>query len=192
MAEQLTPHAANYRRVLADASFRTKQSEKDKHVTKLDVMLRSRGLHSGMQAEYRFHPKRMWRFDRAWPAVKVAVEFHGGTFGRVVECDKCSDGPGFPHKVHRYLKDGRRVPVREGGRHNTGAGLKADAEKFNAAQADGWRVFVATAEDLKTWDFVNLISRFVPAGPTDKEKPVEEPAPKKQAIELDLFKEHVA
>ena len=29
-------------------------------------------------AEYRFAPPRRWRFDYAWPAVKVAVEFDGG------------------------------------------------------------------------------------------------------------------
>ena len=28
--------------------------------------------------EYRFHPKRKWRFDCAWEAEKVAVELHGG------------------------------------------------------------------------------------------------------------------
>jgi len=31
-------------------------------------------------AEYRFAPPRRWRFDYAWPAVKVAVEFDGGQF----------------------------------------------------------------------------------------------------------------
>ncbi len=29
--------------------------------------------------EYRFHPKRMWRFDLAWPQYKIAVEIEGGT-----------------------------------------------------------------------------------------------------------------
>lgn len=30
--------------------------------------------------EYRFHPVRKWRFDFAWPSVRLAVEIHGGTF----------------------------------------------------------------------------------------------------------------
>ena len=30
--------------------------------------------------EHRFHPKRMWRFDFAWPEYKLAVEIDGGTF----------------------------------------------------------------------------------------------------------------
>lgn len=28
--------------------------------------------------EHRFHPKRRWRFDFAWPDLKVAVEVEGG------------------------------------------------------------------------------------------------------------------
>ncbi len=27
--------------------------------------------------EYRFHPTRRWRFDLAWPSVKLAVEIEG-------------------------------------------------------------------------------------------------------------------
>ncbi len=27
--------------------------------------------------EYRFHPTRMWRFDFAWPQIKLAVEIEG-------------------------------------------------------------------------------------------------------------------
>jgi very-short-patch-repair endonuclease len=30
--------------------------------------------------EYRFHPKRLWRFDFAWPAVKLALEVEGGIY----------------------------------------------------------------------------------------------------------------
>lgn len=31
-------------------------------------------------AEHRFHPERRWRFDFAWPTVKLAVEVEGGVF----------------------------------------------------------------------------------------------------------------
>ena len=30
--------------------------------------------------EHRFHPVRKWRFDLAWPSIKLAVEFQGGNF----------------------------------------------------------------------------------------------------------------
>jgi hypothetical protein len=32
------------------------------------------------KAEHLFCPGRRWRFDRAWPVVKVALEIDGGTF----------------------------------------------------------------------------------------------------------------
>lgn len=32
------------------------------------------------EREYRFHPERKWRFDFAFPDVKVAVECEGGVF----------------------------------------------------------------------------------------------------------------
>lgn len=34
------------------------------------------------EREHRFHPERKWRFDFAFPSLKVAVEIEGGTFGR--------------------------------------------------------------------------------------------------------------
>lgn len=30
--------------------------------------------------EYRFHPKRRWRFDMAWPDDRVALEVEGGVY----------------------------------------------------------------------------------------------------------------
>lgn len=30
--------------------------------------------------EFKFHPVRRWRFDYAWPELKVALEVHGGVF----------------------------------------------------------------------------------------------------------------
>ena len=32
--------------------------------------------------EYRFHPRRRWRFDFAWPRHKIAVEVDGGIYTR--------------------------------------------------------------------------------------------------------------
>ncbi len=33
-------------------------------------------------AEYKFHPDRKWRFDYAWPELKVALEIEGGIWVR--------------------------------------------------------------------------------------------------------------
>jgi very-short-patch-repair endonuclease len=30
--------------------------------------------------EYRFHPKRRWRFDYAWPEHRIAIEIEGGAW----------------------------------------------------------------------------------------------------------------
>lgn len=49
------------------------------------------------QIEFRFHPSRKWRFDRAWPELRLAVEIDGGTWnggrhtrpaGYAEDCDK--------------------------------------------------------------------------------------------------------
>jgi very-short-patch-repair endonuclease len=32
--------------------------------------------------EYRFHPRRRWRFDFAWPCYKIAMEIDGGIYSR--------------------------------------------------------------------------------------------------------------
>ena len=34
----------------------------------------------GVEAEYRFHPSREWRFDFAVPEAKVAIEVEGGVW----------------------------------------------------------------------------------------------------------------
>lgn len=36
----------------------------------------------GPVVEYKFHPKRKWRIDYAWPEFKLAVEVEGGVYSR--------------------------------------------------------------------------------------------------------------
>jgi len=43
------------------------------------------------------------------------------------------------------------------GRHNRGAGMKADAEKMNAAALAGWRVLRFTREHIKSGEALDLI-----------------------------------
>jgi len=47
----------------------------------LEQHIKSCGLPSPAR-EYRFHPKRRWRFDFAWPVYKVAAEVDGGIYCR--------------------------------------------------------------------------------------------------------------
>ena len=60
--------------------------------------------------EFKFHPKRKWLFDFAVPDLKIAVEIEGGIFAQ------------------------KRLG------HSTGAAIKKDMEKYNAAQLMGWKV----------------------------------------------------
>lgn len=51
----------------------------------LEVLLGQHIQLSGLPApvrEYRFHPKRRWRFDFAWPRYRIAVEIDGGIYCR--------------------------------------------------------------------------------------------------------------
>ena len=52
----------------------------------------------GVVTEYRFHPKRKWRFDYAWPDRKIALEIEGGTWalGRHVR------GKGYENDCIKY------------------------------------------------------------------------------------------
>lgn len=50
--------------------------------------------------EFRFHPKRRWRFDLAWPELMCAVEIEGGVWiqgrhnrgsGFIADCEKYNE-----------------------------------------------------------------------------------------------------
>lgn len=61
--------------------------------------------------EHSFHPSRRWRFDVAWPTLKIAVELEGGIFGRgrhtrgsgySADCDKYNAAQRLGWDVYRY------------------------------------------------------------------------------------------
>jgi hypothetical protein len=97
-----------------------------------DLLLKSNGIIA--VPEYKFHPKRKWRFDYAFPDIKVALEIEGGLF----------------HKT-RYM-DKRTGQMKEvtGGRHTTGSGYLKDMEKYNTATLMGWKVLRCTPGQLLT------------------------------------------
>ena len=60
---------------------------------------RALALYAPMPAtEYRFHPVRKWKFDFAWPRVKVAVEIEGGAFSK----GRHTRGKGFEGDCEKY------------------------------------------------------------------------------------------
>jgi very-short-patch-repair endonuclease len=63
----------------------------------LSLHLKAAGI-PDPEREYRFHQKRKWRFDFAWPDLMLAVEVEGGIYsgGRHVR------GAGFQKDVEKY------------------------------------------------------------------------------------------
>lgn len=56
------------------------------------------GIARGVETEHRFDASRQWRFDFAWPALKLAIEIEGGVFsgGRHVR------GIGYVKDMEKY------------------------------------------------------------------------------------------
>lgn len=88
--------------------------------------------------EFRFHAVRRWRFDLAWPWIRVAFELQGGGF--------------------------------TSGRHTRGSGLAKDCEKFSAAAADNWLVLMATHQQAKSAEFVDLLIRTIELRSAERKK----------------------
>lgn len=66
------------------------------------------------QLEYRFHPERKWRFDQAWPHLKLAVECEGGIWSRgrhtrgigyIADCEKYNAAALAGWRVLRFPMD---------------------------------------------------------------------------------------
>lgn len=79
----------------------------------------------GSVREYRLVPDRQWRFDRAWPKLRVAVEIQGGTYG----------GPDLSY-------------------HTAGKRYQNDCQKYNRAQMEGWIVLLADREMAGDYEFI--------------------------------------
>ncbi len=61
--------------------------------------------------EYRFHPSRKWRFDFAWPDMKIAIEAEGGQWtqgrhqrgqGFADDCTKYNHAAALDWAVYRF------------------------------------------------------------------------------------------
>lgn len=87
------------------------------------------------RTEYRFEPKRKWRFDFANTQHQIAIEIEGGVFQK------------------------------GGGRHNRGSGFVGDIEKYNHAQCLGWIVLRFTTSQVKSkkrcGEYLNVIQQAI-------------------------------
>jgi len=83
------------------------------------------------ESEFRFHPKRRWRFDYCWPAYKIAVEIEGGLW--------------IPGRTGR------------GGAHSLPTNILRDMEKQNAAGLLGWRIFRFTPRQFRTGEALRFM-----------------------------------
>lgn len=77
--------------------------------------------------EYRFHDKRRWRFDFAWPEKKIAVEIEGGVWtggrhtrgaGFIADAEKYNTAALLGWRVLRFhgqaIKSGEAINVLQG------------------------------------------------------------------------------
>jgi very-short-patch-repair endonuclease len=94
---------------------------------------------------------RLWRFDFAWPDLKIAVEIEGLTH-------------------YGTNADGSRKTSR----HQTAKGYQSDLDKYNQAAIEGWRVLRFSQHQVKSGVAIevteNLLLNVTPPKP--------EPVPK--------------
>lgn len=80
--------------------------------------------------EYRFHTKRMWRLDFAWPEQKIGVEIEGGVWSG----GRHTTGVGFTLDCEKYAEamcDGWRI-------------LRVTGSQVENGQAINWLMRVYT------------------------------------------------
>lgn len=93
--------------------------------------------------EYRFVTDRKWRFDFAWPDMKLAVEIEG-----LIHYGTNADGS------------------RKTSRHQSRAGYEKDCDKYNRAALEGWRVLRFTQTHIQNGAAMLLLeSLFDEGGP---------------------------
>lgn len=100
--------------VKSGLQLRTRQRERG-HDYKAELL--DQIAHAGISEpvrEFKFHASRDWRYDYAWPDLKVACEYQGGVF------DEGRSG------------------------HTSKGGVLRDVEKLNESQAMGWHVVYVT------------------------------------------------
>jgi hypothetical protein len=80
--------------------------------------------------EFKFHPKRKWRTDLAWPEQKLALEIEGGTFQE------------------------------KGGHRGSIAGYLKDKEKYNNYSIQGWFLLRFTPQEMKSCEAYDVLREW--------------------------------
>lgn len=62
--------------------------------------------------------------------------------------------------VYRHTRDGRKVPVREGLSHTSGAQYRKNAEKENTAVLLGWRGFRFTTDMIRDGSAIEVLKHY--------------------------------
>lgn len=76
----------------------SKRSKQASHLEQKFDDLWARIVGIELQHEYKFHPKRKWRFDRAAPDLKLAIEIEGATFAQ----GRHTRGVGYAGDCEKY------------------------------------------------------------------------------------------
>jgi len=83
------------------------------YAAQLTLLLQAAGL-PAPEREYRFAPPRRWRFDLAYPAIRLAIEIEGGAWvrgrhtrpaGYAADCEKYNAAALLGWRVLRYTPE---------------------------------------------------------------------------------------
>jgi hypothetical protein len=109
--------------------------------------------------EYRFHPVRLWRFDHAFPPLRVALEIEGGLFKGHRSKQALVQ---MAHLGQRMTPaDVALVQAVAGGRHSQAATMELDIIKYAEASAAGWLVIRVTPEMVEDGRAITWLERTI-------------------------------
>jgi len=106
------------------------------------------------QAEFRFHPKRKWKFDFAFAKWGLG----SGISGLGNSPDAKPQMPGAMLAIE--VQGG----IWTRGRHTRGSGLVKEYEKLNAAAVAGWRILYCTPQEIGTLKFARTVAEALKFG----------------------------
>jgi len=104
------------------------------------------------KGEYKFHKRRKWRFDYAWPEYKIAIEYEGivtekPDINLVIALAKTQKYGAIKSILERNT------------RHTSLTGYTKDCEKYTYANFLGWKLIRITAIMLSNGEAFDLIEK---------------------------------